>query len=155
MEESKAKDLEVVDPQVVESVDPVQLAKEAKEEGTQYSPEDLKKLVEGLRNTPYVKVYDTKGDVANPVKKGNPYMNPFMNRRDRRAAKRKENKNPKNNKRGTRLVVTKIGAMSFTKADVVTQIMEANTVPVYNDALDLVGTKSHPRKTIVHNLIKQ
>lgn len=154
MKESKVRDLEVVDLQVVEAIDPVQLAKEAKEEGLQYSPEELKELVEGLRNTPYVKVYDTKGGVANPVKKGNPYMNPFMNRRDRRAAKRKETKNPKNNKRGTRLVVTKIGAMSFTKADVVPQIIEANTVPVYNDALELVGMKSYPRKVIVHNLIK-
>ena len=35
-------------------------------------------------NVPYVKKYDTKGEVSNPITKEKPYVNEFENRKQRR-----------------------------------------------------------------------
>ena len=131
--------MEVVDEEVVTPEDTVEV-----------TVEDDK--IPTMKNVPYVKIEDEDGNVLNPI--NGSYPNLFKNRRERKAAIRKATKNPKNNKKGTRLVVTKLGAISFTKADVVKQTIEASRKPIIGDDMELEGWKYNKRRTLVHNQIK-
>ena len=104
--------------------------------------EEIKEAIESLRNVPYVKIFDSEGNLVNPITKDKPYLNYFMNGRDRRAAVRKETRNPKNNKKGTRVVITKISPLKFVKTWVTKQIIK------------LSETKAKVR-VITHNRIKK
>jgi hypothetical protein len=37
------------------------------------------------KNIPYTKIFNSEGDLVNPITKANPYLNNFMNRKDRRS----------------------------------------------------------------------
>lgn len=37
------------------------------------------------KNTPYTKIINSEGVLVNPITKNNPYLNNFMNRKDRRS----------------------------------------------------------------------
>tara|TARA_R110000851_G_scaffold27764_4_gene77867 strand:+ start:5683 stop:5931 length:249 start_codon:yes stop_codon:yes gene_type:complete len=62
-------------------------------------------------NRPYVKQYDAAGDLINPII--GEFVNLQPNRRERKKNAKKER--AFSNKRGTQLVVTKIGWLSFMK----------------------------------------
>tara|TARA_R110000796_G_scaffold59371_1_gene136810 strand:+ start:15938 stop:16411 length:474 start_codon:yes stop_codon:yes gene_type:complete len=131
--------MEVVDEEVV-----------TPEEGVEVTVEDDK--IPSMKNVPYVKIEDEDGNVLNPI--NGSYPNFFKSRRERKVAIREAIKNPKNNKKGTRLVVTKLGALSFTKANVVKQTIEASREPILGDDTELVGWKYNKSRTLVHNQIK-
>ena len=74
-------------------------------------------------NKPYVKQYDSIGNLLNPITKEQPYLHQF----DSTLSKRRLLKTPKNNKKGIRLIVTYIAKGIFTKYKVVCQkFSEAN-----------------------------
>lgn len=64
-----------------------------------------------LKNKPYVKEYDSKGIITNPITKEKPYLH-FHNSVSK---VKKDFKPTKNNKKGIRLIVTHIGGNIFTK----------------------------------------
>lgn len=105
-----------------------------------------------MKNIPYVKIEDEEGNVLNPINGSYPSF--FKNRRQRKADLRAMTKNPKNNKKGTRLVVTKLGDLDFTKAEVTLQNIKASKKPILNEELELEGWKYNKRRTLVHNQIK-
>jgi len=117
--------------------------------------EETKQAVAALRNIPYVKILNEEGDIVNPI--NGSYPNYFSNRRERKALIKKETKNPKNNKKGARVVVTKIGELSYTKTHIkkqrVEKGIERNTLN--SDCTITKGTKIHKARTIVHNQIKE
>ncbi len=138
-EQLKLNQMEVVDEEIVSNDDSVEVTvKEDK--------------FPSMKNIPYVKMVDYEGRVINPL--GGFYPNYFKNRRERRASWRAENKNPKNNKKGARVVVTKIGNLSFTKAYPQLQTIEASKKPVLDDSYNVAYWKRNKRRTIVHNQIK-
>lgn len=63
-------------------------------------------------NRPYVKQYDAKGELINPI------VSKFLNTEPNRRERREETVNRRrlfSNKKGVQLVVTKIGWNKFTK----------------------------------------
>jgi hypothetical protein len=70
-------------------------------------------------NIPYVKHYNEEGDLINPIANGKSFINVLPNRKTRRFLSRAHKS--KNNKKGVRLVVTKIGPMEFFKTKLVKQ----------------------------------
>jgi len=116
--------------------------------------EETKQAVAALRNVPYVKILNEEGDIVNPI--NGSYPNYFSNRRQRKALINNETKNPKNNKKGARVVITKTGALDFTKTHVKKQHIKANRKPISVDK-DLIVKEWELKKarTIVHNQIKE
>lgn len=137
-ENEEVNDLEVVDAEVL----------------TPKGEADMKKAFEKLRNRPYVKILNSEGKVANPITKDNPYTTVFLNRRDRKAAVRKATKHPKNNSKGARVIVTKIGPASFTKTHVSKQLIKGNMVPIWSDEGVLLGHIDRKKRTVIHNQLK-
>ena len=70
-------------------------------------------------NVPYVKQYNDKKELLNPITKDNPYLTngPTTSQQNR------EFKRPRNNKKGIRLIVTNIGKGQFVKTIVKQQII--------------------------------
>lgn len=62
-------------------------------------------------NQPYIKTYDEFGVVSNPITRKNPFRNSGPNR----SARRSIGGRLFSNKKGTKLVVSRIGLMSFVK----------------------------------------
>lgn len=112
--------MEVEDFEVVEANDPELEALE--EEALQFNP----------TNIPYEKIYNQEGELANPITKGDPYLNPFMSRREKRRLIRKATKHPKNNKKGVRLIVTKFARGKFVKTYVERQVTPEGKVIIHN-----------------------
>jgi len=147
------QDLELTEKEVNDAISLMEVIDEevvSPEETIEVNVEDEK--FPTMKNIPYVKIENQDGNVLNPI--NGSYPNFFKNRRERKAAIRKATKNPKNNKKGTRLVVTKLGALSFTKAGVVKQTIEASRKPIIGDYMELEGWKYNRRRTLVHNQIK-
>lgn len=145
----EVKDLETVFEQVLPE-------DETKEEVVEeLTDEELARMVP--KNTPYVKIKNSEGDLVNPITKADPYINFFMGRRQRKALLRKATKHPKNNKKGIRLLVTKFAKGKFLKTNVVKQNIKAKTVLLAD--LETTGeinyeTKVHKAKTLIHNQIQ-
>jgi hypothetical protein len=111
--------------------------------------EELPKVdFSAIRNFPYKKIFNEEGELANPITKTNPYRHIFPNRRTRRAMM-KANKQPKNNKKGIRLIVTRVGN-EFVKTKVVKQFISTG----YGIGVDLIDIIEHKRRTLTHNLIQ-
>lgn len=106
--------------EIVEANDPELEALE--EEALQFNP----------TNIPYEKIYNQEGELANPITKGDPYLNPFMNRREKKRLIRKATKHPKNNKKGVRLIVTKFARGKFVKTYVEKQVTPEGKVIIHN-----------------------
>lgn len=137
----EVKELETVFEEVTPEVGE-QVGKELTEE----------ELVQSMpKNIPYVKIENSEGDLANPITKGNPYKNFFLNRRGRKALLKKATKHPKNNKKGTRLVVTEFAKGKFIKTKVVKQQIASNTVVEFDEDFVPMSTTHHKAKTIIHN----
>lgn len=143
LEQMELLDTEVVDAEVVTPEEPKK----------ELTLEETKKAVAALRNIPYVKILNEEGDIINPIN-GN-YPNYFSNRRQRKALIKNETKNPKNNKKGARVVITKTGALDFTKTHVKKQRVEYNLTDIYTDNGMVIGWDEHKARTIVHNQIKE
>ena len=144
IEEDKINEIEVKDAEVVTPDEPKK----------ELTLEETKEAVAALRNVPYVKIKDAKGDVVNPITKEEPYRTMFSNGKQRRDAIKRVTKNPKNNKKGARVVVTNLGGGQFTKSHVRAQHIEPNETVVYDNELKPVGKKSHKPRTIIHNDFK-
>lgn len=91
------------------------------------------------KNIPYVKIFNSEGKLVNPITKGDPYNNYFMNRSDRRKLIKKATKHPTNNKKGTRVIVTPFSLGKFIKTYVVKQYIKLTTFKT---------------KMLIHNQIK-
>lgn len=100
------KDIDVVDPEVVD---------------VEAELTDEEALAQMPTNIPYRKIFNSEGELANPITKRDPYRSPFMNRRQKRALIRKATQNPKNNKRGARVIITPFAKGKFVKTHVVQQ----------------------------------
>jgi len=115
----------------------------------------------GFKNRPYEKIMNEEGDVANPVLKGNPYLNPFPNRSQRRRML-KANKQPKNNSNGARLVIKRVGN-DFLRYHIVDQHIPANVTPVYEELSEeqieagnkpaITGSKFHKARVVQHYVL--
>jgi len=79
-------------------------------------------------NIPYTRILNDEGELANPITKGNPYLSPFMNRRQKKSMIRKATRHPKNNKRGVRLIVTPFAKGKFVKTNVVKQYVDGKVI---------------------------
>ena len=116
--------------------------------------EETKEAVAALRNVPYVKIKDSEGNVVNPITKEDPYINYFKSGKERRAEIERETKNPKNNKKGVRVVITNLGGGQFTKSYVRKQNIAYNVIPQY----DVDGNFTHGKevlpRTVIHNDFK-
>lgn len=110
------------------------------------------------KNVPYKKIFNDEGELANPITKGDPYNTTFMNRRQKKAMFKDMMKNPKNNKSGTRLVITKTGNSSFTKTHVTKQHIEAADkfikVRTDEDGIEELKHVKHGARTLTHNVVK-
>lgn len=117
---------------------------------------DEEALAQMPTNIPYRKIFNDEGELVNPITKGNPYLMPFMNRRQKKALIRQATRHPKNNKKGIRLIVTPFAKGKFTKTEVVRQRIErgieANSTD--EDGNIVVGTKVQKARTIIHNKMK-
>jgi len=144
MKEDKINEIEVTDAEVITPEEPKK----------ELTLEETKEAVASLRNIPYVKILDSEGNVVNPIN-GN-YPNYFANRKQRRDGIKAETRNPKNNKKGTRLVVTQIGDLNFVKTEVKKQRVDRGIerTTLNSDGTITKGTKIHKARTIVHNKIK-
>lgn len=108
----------------------------------------------GFKNQPYKKIINEEGDLANPISKYNPYLHLFPSRSQRRKML-KLGKEPKNNKKGIRLVVTKVGVKDFIKTKVVRQHIPKSYTPVFSHCgLFIENELENNSRTITHNLIK-
>lgn len=115
----------------------------------------------GFRNPPYEKIFNEEGELANPIGKANPYLNPFPNRSQRRKMKRL-GKATRNNTQGTRVLVKRVGN-DFLKYHVVDQYIPAALVPVFEELSEeqieagnkpaVIGEKFHPARTIQHYVL--
>ncbi len=76
-------------------------------------------------NIPYVKQYDAKGDLINPIIDS--YFNKFANG----VTRRKKLGRAFNNKKGIQLVVTQIGNYQFTKYKKVIQYLKGKSIVHY------------------------
>lgn len=136
------------------------------EEGENMFTEALKDMNEDIQgeeptfngmptNIPYEKIYNDEGVLANPITKNVPYRTTFMNRRTRKALIREATRNPKNNKKGVRMVVTKVGK-SFVKTRITRQNIEKGFEKdsVGSDGYLVIGTKKRKARTITHNQIQ-
>lgn len=142
----EVKDLDTVFEQVLPE-------DEAKEEVVEeLTDEELARMMP--KNTPYVKIKNSEGDLANPITKADPYVNFFMGRRERKALLKKATKHPKNNKKGVRLLVTKFSKGRFVKTNVTKQRVASNVVTTYNEEFEPIETKVHKAKTLIHNQIQ-
>lgn len=74
----------------------------------------------------YVKKYDSNGLLTNPITKEQPFLNRGDNRKSRRLLKFPQRKS--NNKAGSGCVVTRIGAMTFTRYQIVKQHFADRTI---------------------------
>ena len=147
------EDLEIVS----ESISDLEvISEEVTPEGSkkELTLDEVKEAVTALRNVPYVKILNSKGDIVNPITKKDPYKTVFMNGKQRRDLVKKSTKNPKNNKKGARVVITKLGGGAFTKSHVRMQTIKANVIPQLDENLDFVAFKETPSKTILHNDFK-
>lgn len=114
-------------------LEPVNLDEVFPEEGTEeISLEEEALNATSFKNIPYKKIFNSEGDLANPITKGNPYLNPFMNRRAKKALIRSVTRNPKNNKKGIRLVVSRLKNNTFTKTRVVKQVLPSGKTIIHN-----------------------
>lgn len=112
----------------------------------------------GFINRPYVKIENEEGELANPIGKNNPYLNPFPNRRQRRAMKRMERPKVHNGK-SFPILLKRIGD-DFLKYHVVRQHIPANITPVFEELTEeqiaegfkaqVIGGKFHEARTLVH-----
>lgn len=134
----KMSDIEVIDSEVVKVETEPQMSDE---EALQMMP----------TNIPYEKIFNDEGELANPILKGNPYLNPFMNRRDKRALIRKATKNPKNNKKGIRLIVTPFAKGKFVKTVITKQRIPETLVGVLSPNGNVVDYKTSPSRVLTHN----
>lgn len=115
------KEMNVVDPETVEI--------------TEDEDYDMNEVLGNMpTNIPYKRIYNSEGELANPIVKGRPYLNPFMNRRSKRQLIRKATKNPKNNKRGARIIITPFAKGKFIKTHVIQQRI-GNKVIFHNKAI--------------------
>ena len=90
-------------------------------------------------NRPYVKQYDANGDLINPIDGFYPsktvrpeFPNGFPNRRERREAL-VQTERAFNNKKGTQLVVTRVGLLNFVKIKKRIQKIGNKTIVHYDD----------------------
>ena len=115
-----------------------------------------------LKNTPYFKIFNVEGELANLITKNDPYFNPFPNRKARRRMKRNVSKFPKNNKVGVRMIVKQISNNDFLRYRVVKQYIPTNVVPVYDPKMPegaentqdyIIGYRKVKEKTIEHYVL--
>jgi len=146
--EPEVKDLDVIFDEV---------SKEESDAEVQDGVQDELRNFEMPINTPYVKILDAKGDVANPITKENPFNTVFLNGKQRRDAVKKATKNPKNNKKGVRVVITNLGGGQFTKTYVRKQRIEKgfNSPTLNDDGTITPSNKFHKSRTIIHNDFKK
>lgn len=131
--------MEVVDAEVVSGEDTVEVTVEEDE-------------YPAMQNIPYVKIENEDGDILNPI--NGSYPNFFPNRKQRRDAMARATKNPKNNKKGARVVITKLGDASFTKTHVKQQTIESSKKPIIAENMEFLGWKHNKRRTIIHNQVQ-
>ena len=105
-----------------------------------------------MKNIPYVKIEDGEENVLNPINGSYPSF--FKNRRQSKADWRAATKNPKNNKKGDRVIVTRVGEITFAKTKVCKQDIKANSRPVLDKEFNIVARVKHQEKTIIHNQSK-
>ena len=105
-------------------------------------------------NIPYELILNDEGIVANPIKKGNPYLNPFMNRRDKKAMIRKATRHPKNNKKGVRLIVTPFAKGKFLKTFIEKQFIASGTAGVVSPNGNHISFPPTKEKVLTHNRVK-
>lgn len=136
--EMEVKDAEVINPEDVTVIPEVR---------------DEEALANMPVNIPYRKIFNDEGEWVNKITKGNPYLMPFMNRQQRKALIRKATRNPKNNKRGIRLIVTPFAKGKFLKTYITKQRIERGVEKPSLGANGnmVVGTKVHAARTIIHN----
>lgn len=137
---------------ISEAVNELEVASE--EVNPENVEEEIYNRLSDFKNIPYKKILNVEGDIVNPITKEDPYNTMFMSSKQRRDLIKKATKNPKNNKKGARVVITKLGGGTFTKAHVRKQVVKANVIPQLDENFEFVGFKDTPSKTILHNDFK-
>ena len=150
---SDKKGVEAFKEAIVESTEEIKDFEvvDSKEVETKNKPMEIPK------NIPYRKILNDEGDLVNPITKEEPYITAFITRGQMDNLVKSATRNPKNNKRGIRLIVTKTGKGEFTKTEVTKQRVEANTVPIIDmveGEFVLNGYKYQKARTIIHNKIQ-
>ena len=141
----KAMEVEVVAAEVIES-DKVSVEPEMTDE------ESLGNMP---TNIPYQKIFNDEDEAANLITKNDPYLTPFLNRRQKKALTRKSTKHPKNNKKGIRILVTPLAKGKFIKTRVEKQHIPSHHLTISDDETGKVlDTRFNKARTIIHNVIQ-
>ncbi len=112
----------------------------------------------GMKNIPYRKIFNELGVLANPIKNGG-FYNPFPNRQARRKLLRvMKGTVPRNNGRGTRVIVKQTGEQDFLKYHIREQFIPAKMVAQYDIETDaaepvFLGFKYHKARTVQHYVL--
>lgn len=138
----KAMEAEVVDAEIVEP-DNVSVESEMTDEEA---------LGNMPTNIPYKKIYNDEGELANPITKADPYLTPFLNRRQKKALIRQATRHPKNNKKGIRLIVTPFAKGKFVKTHIEKQFIPEHILEISDDETgEILETRFNKARTIIHN----